>query len=236
MSRNTGGRGEEIPDFQPAGPSDPTWVRVRATSGLFCFWGFVLGYLFFYFHIFWRGWCGSWEGWSAGSGLCFPTQDAAQELLQQLVCIFSTSCPAESHGDLPARLHTLCLEELLPPRATVARNHGSSLQPAAGFVTWCVSGQLQGSLLVLILLRILILWEQLELPEVAISEAVIQLLPENFISCLCKGDKDAKDCSVTREGIRSIRCYELQERGRNPTGIKSTQNVKKEIFLEKVRY
>lgn len=61
----------------------------------------------------------------------------------------------------------------------------------------------------------------------------MKLLPENFISCLHRGDRDVKDYSVTQEGIRSIRCCELQKTGRNPRGIKSTPNVKKEILLQK---
>lgn len=62
---------------------------------------------------------------------------------------------------------------------------------------------------VLVLFKMLTLWEQLELLEVVTSSVVIQLLPENLITCLHKGDKAIKDYSVIQQGIRSIRNYEL---------------------------
>lgn len=52
MSSNTGGRGEEIPDFQPAGPSDqPGSESALSEPALLCF---ALGVLFWvvYFIIF----------------------------------------------------------------------------------------------------------------------------------------------------------------------------------------
>lgn len=54
-----------------------------------------------------------------------------------------------------------------------------------------------------------ILWELLELPKVVTSSVVIQLLPENWIDGLHKGDMDIKDYPVIQQVIRSIRYYEL---------------------------